>query len=108
MVISFAIIENNKVKNVIETEEEESIATQVLKMMFEDAIIVKINEEEKKSLFLDSEFIDNKFYSPRPHPSWIIKNENWHPPVSVPQDGKIYEWEESEQCWKENLNITVT
>ena len=41
------------------------------------------------------------FISPKPFPSWVL-NENtcqWSSPVSYPQDGKQYVWDEKSQSW---------
>ena len=43
------------------------------------------------------------FYAPQPFPSWT-KNEDtylWEAPVVYPNDGKVYEWDESILNWKE-------
>ena len=43
------------------------------------------------------------FYAPQPFPSWS-KNEDtylWEAPVQMPTDGKVYEWNESDQKWDE-------
>jgi hypothetical protein len=43
-------------------------------------------------------FIPNK-----PFESWILDEQtcNWNPPVSYPQDKKIYKWNESNVNWEE-------
>tara|TARA_Y100000361_G_C10992284_1_gene254774 strand:+ start:188 stop:511 length:324 start_codon:yes stop_codon:yes gene_type:complete len=40
-----------------------------------------------------------------PYPSWVLNNTTYkyEPPVAYPNDGKIYEWDESTKSWKENL-----
>lgn len=37
------------------------------------------------------------FYQPQPHASWILNATTclWEPPVTYPDDGKYYEWDES-------------
>jgi hypothetical protein len=43
------------------------------------------------------------FYAPKRFDSWIL-NENtwlWEAPVSMPDDGKIYDWDEATTNWKE-------
>lgn len=43
------------------------------------------------------------FYPPQPYPSWIKNNETylWESPVSKPNDGKIYVWNEEIVNWEE-------
>lgn len=39
----------------------------------------------------------------KPYPSWVgdIDTMSWQPPMSYPQDGKQYYWDESSVSWKE-------
>ena len=40
------------------------------------------------------------FVPPQPYPSWTLDNDaNWQAPVSMPNDGQIYSWNESTQTW---------
>lgn len=42
------------------------------------------------------------FISPQPFPSWILDSKtNWQPPVPMPTDGKMYQWNETNQQWQE-------
>ena len=43
------------------------------------------------------------FIAPQPYASWTLNESNWtwEPPVAMPTDGKIYQWNESEQSWNE-------
>lgn len=46
------------------------------------------------------------FIPPKPYPSWIL-NENsclWEPPVAMPGDRKLYQWDEETTSWKEITN----
>ena len=43
------------------------------------------------------------FIPPKPYNSWVL-NENtclWDPPVEMPSDGKLYEWNEDNKTWIE-------
>lgn len=46
------------------------------------------------------------FYPPKPYESWILdSNLEWQAPISIPKDGKVYEWNEELVDWiKTNLN----
>mgnify|MGYP003120863736 CR=1 FL=1 len=41
------------------------------------------------------------FYSPQPYDSWTLNSSTylWEAPVAYPDDGNVYEWNESTQTW---------
>lgn len=41
------------------------------------------------------------FYSNKPFNSWILDTETytWNPPVEMPADGNMYDWNEETQSW---------
>lgn len=43
------------------------------------------------------------FVPPKPYPSWVLNSNTaqWEAPVPVPQDGKMYSWDEATQSWVE-------
>ncbi len=43
------------------------------------------------------------FYNQQPYPSWILNEDScvWEAPVTMPDDGKMYEWDEATVNWKE-------
>lgn len=43
------------------------------------------------------------FLSPKPFESWTLNESiaGWDPPVSMPTDGKMYEWVEANLAWEE-------
>ncbi len=43
------------------------------------------------------------FISPQPFPSWLLDEDTcrWEAPTSMPDDGKMYEWDEDTTSWKE-------
>ena len=45
----------------------------------------------------------NAFIPPKPYPSWILVEDTclWTAPVTLPDDGKSYDWDESITNWKE-------
>lgn len=45
------------------------------------------------------------FIPPKPYDSWKLNKKTglWDPPVPMPDDGKIYIWEEALQEWKKQL-----
>ena len=44
----------------------------------------------------------NKFISPKPYPSWALdSSDDWQAPVNKPDDGKRYNWNETDRQWDE-------
>lgn len=41
------------------------------------------------------------FIPPKPYDSWLLNDTTclWEPPIPLPDDGKIYAWDEEEQKW---------
>ena len=41
------------------------------------------------------------FISPQPFPSWTLDEDTclWNPPTAYPDDGKMYNWNESTTSW---------
>lgn len=39
----------------------------------------------------------------KPYPSWVLNSNTaqWEAPVPMPQDGKMYSWDEATQSWVE-------
>jgi hypothetical protein len=47
------------------------------------------------------------FIHPKPYPSWILNESTcqWEAPVSYPLDGKIYQWNETNQQWETGTKV---
>jgi len=44
----------------------------------------------------------DKFIAPKPYPSWALDiNDDWQAPTAIPDDGKLYDWDEDSKAWKE-------
>ena len=44
--------------------------------------------------------IKDKFISPQPFPSWTLNNnDDWEAPISYPDNGRVYNWDERNQQW---------
>jgi hypothetical protein len=43
------------------------------------------------------------FIPPKPYPSWTLVEDTcqWKAPSAMPDDGKVYEWDEDTTSWKE-------
>jgi len=43
------------------------------------------------------------FIPPQPYPSWTLDEDTclWEAPVAYPDDGNMYEWNETDQQWDE-------
>ena len=49
--------------------------------------------------------IRDAFIPPKPFNSWILNEDTcqWEAPVTKPEDGKQYYWDESNTCWVEEI-----
>ena len=47
--------------------------------------------------------VRDAFYGPQPYPSWSLNETSciWEAPVAYPNDGKLYDWNESNLAWEE-------
>lgn len=47
--------------------------------------------------------VGDAFHAPQPYPSWKLDRRNfkWKPPVAMPTDGKLYQWNEPLLTWDE-------
>jgi hypothetical protein len=44
----------------------------------------------------------DKFIAPKPYPSWALDgNDDWQAPTAMPDDGKMYTWDEDNTKWVE-------
>lgn len=41
------------------------------------------------------------FIAPQPYPSWHRVGSFWQAPTPMPEDGKLYEWDEESLSWNE-------
>lgn len=50
--------------------------------------------------------VRDAFIPPKPYPSWLLHEVTclWEPPVPMPDDGKLYFWDENEGQWVEINN----
>ena len=49
--------------------------------------------------------VKDKFIAPQPFPSWVLdSNNDWKAPSAMPDDGKIYYWDEDSKSWKEQTS----
>ena len=50
--------------------------------------------------------IRDAFIAPKPYPSWILNEGSciWEAPVSYPNDGQLYSWDETTKSWVLSTN----
>ena len=46
------------------------------------------------------------FIAPKPYNSWVLNEDTcrWEAPVPMPNDGKLYIWNENQKLWEEVVN----
>jgi len=49
------------------------------------------------------------FVAPQPYPSWVLNSNTaqWEAPVPMPNDGKMYSWDEATQSWVEASGLAA-
>ena len=47
--------------------------------------------------------VRDAFIAPKPYPSWTLDEDTcqWNPPTAMPDDGKMYNWNEDTTNWTE-------
>ena len=47
--------------------------------------------------------VRDAFIPPQPYASWTLNEETclWHAPIPMPNDGKLYSWNEEQLAWVE-------
>lgn len=86
----YAIIENNKVINVIIAE-----SIDIAKNHTGLSAI-----ETTGTPWIDWTFENEEWRPPRPYHSWTWGGQEWIPPIQMPDDDYIYIWDEDNQNWK--------
>jgi hypothetical protein len=49
------------------------------------------------------DYVRDAFIPPKPFPSWVLNEQTclWESPTPMPNDGKMYIWDENTQSWVE-------
>lgn len=94
---NFAVIENNKVINVIVADSKTLAEELTGKLCIEDT--------PENPIGINYTYDGVNFIKPQPYPSWILDSEyNWQPPVVYPtveaNSDVFYDWDESTISWK--------
>jgi hypothetical protein len=52
--------------------------------------------------------VRDAFIPPQPYPSWLLNEDTclWDAPTPMPQDGKVYAWDEPTTSWVEVPEVT--
>ena len=88
----YAIIQDGVVINYIEYEEEPTNPP----AGFPEGTIAILNND----IGVGYTYKDGVFTAPQPYQSWVLVNNKWQAPVAMPQDNKLYIWDEATTSWK--------
>lgn len=88
----YAIIQDGVVVNYIEYESQPENPPPG----FEEGTIAVLNND----IGVGYTYKDGVFTPPQPYPSWTLVNNKWVAPTPIPQDNKIYMWDETTTNWK--------
>jgi hypothetical protein len=87
---TFAVIEATSIVNVILAESLETAESITGKTCIEYT-----NEPAE----IGGTYENGVFKQKKPFPSWVYRSGKWEPPVSEPNDGKPYAWDEESLSW---------
>lgn len=93
MIKNAALIKDNKIENLIVVDTDSNFDFRSLGYTILDQE-VSIGWEYDDSV--------KRFVPPKPFPSWVLDESfNWTAPVSYPEDGNMYLWNEGSLSWVE-------
>ena len=95
---NYAVIQNNKVVDVIVAESKE------LAESLTNSVCIGYDLADHTSPQPGWDYIDNKFYPTKPHKSLTKWNQELfcrEPGVDYPEDGKPYTWNLETESWEE-------
>lgn len=94
---NYAFIKNNNIINIAVFENPSEELLNHFKNEFDLDLII----EATNKTIIGGTYDGKNFWSPKPYPSWI-KNEElneWEAPISYPNDGEHYIWDEESISW---------
>lgn len=98
----FAVVrvEDNVVENVI-VAETYNVAN--LFFMDNDSVYLVEESEETGIACVGQPIIDGTFVPFKQYESWLWNSESWswEPPLPMPDDNNVYEWDESSLSWEQ-------
>lgn len=71
-----------------------------IKVCDADYVLQPYEVEVTDGASLNGDYVNGRFYAPKPFASWTRGEGTWLPPVPMPTDGKLYEWLEDSQEWQ--------
>lgn len=84
-----AVLDGNIVSNVI-----------VVPAGWEAADGTHIEYDESTPAGIGWEWDGTGFIPPQPYPSWVLNGYVWEAPVTMPDDGEAYVWDEQAGAWQ--------
>lgn len=88
-----------KVTNIIEADENAILERSDSDFWFETSENIRYNRA-MIGHYYDAD--GDAFYSPKPYNNWSLNREtfSWEPPITYPDDGNNYKWNEQENNWE--------
>lgn len=106
-VVLRVVVVNNKELLNRNGVEEESKGADFCKMLFGGTWVqTSYNGSFRKNFASCGDVYDatrNAFIAPQPYASWLLNEDTciWEAPIQLPDDNKIYEWDEHNIAWVE-------
>ena len=96
---NYAFISNDEVVNLVVFDDPSDALLSHFKSEFDLDSIVLATEDS----VIGGTYDGTRFWTIQPYPSWVKGDSDWEPPVPMPTDGTLYDWDEPTVSWKERL-----
>ena len=96
--------ENNIVTNVVVGKDETELINGLDTETYYGAVRTSYNSNIRGTyagIGYSYNSAEDIFITPQPYPSWIRTGSFWDAPIPMPEDGKMYSWDEDELSWEE-------
>jgi hypothetical protein len=97
-----AVIKNGIVEDIVIVEPNDTTIAATLVELKQADFAVEVDDNDYQAK-INGLYIDGEFWDIKDYPSWVPCQEHrtWEPPVSHPDDGKRYRWNEDVLNWVE-------
>jgi hypothetical protein len=83
----------NIVENLIVADEE------IISTLRDSAMYIFVGDNDALNVHIGDLYDGENYLSPKPYESWVLVNNSWEPPYAMPNDGKMYKWDEETDDW---------
>ena len=99
----WAKVEGGRVTNVIVAEQDFIDSYPTFAGSFVETFKDGSQRKNYAGIGMEYDSVRDAFYEQKPFPSWTLNEDTciWEAPTAMPNDGKLYLWNEDNQAWEE-------